>query len=168
MRGSTNRNLIVENTARGVRVMRFVRPELWQYLDEAGEAANSPLFREVEHTVLADLPAGWTVVANLALVDIIGAAFYRCLLHLRKCVQERRGRLVLCGLTAWHREVFELFRGPEVFAIVATEADAVRSFRDGLNAQETRRSRGSRRSRSEAHQVSQGDGASESFECAAA
>jgi anti-anti-sigma regulatory factor len=148
MRFSTHRNLIIENAAHGVRVLRFVRPELRQYLDDAGASANSPLFREVEHAVLTDLPPGWTLVVNLALVDAIGAALYRCLLHIRKCVHERGARLVLCGLTAWHWEIFELFRGPEVFTIVATEADAIRQCR-GV-AYGTR------------------DGASESFECAAA
>jgi anti-anti-sigma regulatory factor len=133
MRVSTSGNLIVETLALGVRVMRFTRPDVREYLDDAGDEATSPLFREVHRAVLSDLPNGWTLVINLGLIDSINAAFYRCLLHIRKCVQARRGRLVLCGLTAWHKEVFELFRGPELFTIVSTEARARRDVPRGLN-----------------------------------
>jgi dienelactone hydrolase len=126
MRVSTSANLIAETVTVGVRVMRFARPDLRQYLDDDADSATSPLFREVHDTVLSRLPNGWTLIVNLGLIESINAAFYRCLLHIRKCVQARRGRLVLCGLTTWHNEVFDLFRGPDLFTIVSTEAEARR------------------------------------------
>jgi anti-anti-sigma regulatory factor len=131
MRISARGNLIVETAIRGVRVMRFARPDLRAYLNDAGDAATSPLFQEIQNAVLSDLPKGWTLVVNLGLIDTISAAFYRCLLDMRKCVQARHGRLVLCGLTPWHQEIFELFRGPELFTIVCTEAEARRAVRRG-------------------------------------
>jgi anti-anti-sigma regulatory factor len=126
MRISARGNLIVETAARGVRVMRFARPDMRQYLDDAGDAATSPLFQEIQGAVLSDLPAGWTLVVNLGLIDPINAAFYRCLLAIRERVRARRGRLVLCGLSPRHQEIFDLFRGPRVFTIVSTEAEACR------------------------------------------
>jgi hypothetical protein len=126
MRISTGGNLIVEMARRGVRVMRFARPDLRPYLDEAADSAVSPLFREIQAAVLSDLPKGWTLVVNLGLVFPINAAFYRCLLHVRKCVKAVPARLVLCGLSAWHQEIFDLFRGPDLFTIVSTEVEARR------------------------------------------
>jgi hypothetical protein len=114
--------------------MRFARPDLRPYLYDAVDSAMSPLVEEIQDAVLSDLPKGWTLVVNLGLVDTISAAFYRCLLYIRKCVQAQQGRLVLCGLTAWHQEVFELFRGPEVFTIVRSEAEACRDFWPLLSA----------------------------------
>jgi anti-anti-sigma regulatory factor len=145
MRVSTTGKLIVETATVGVRVLRFTRPDLRQYLDDAGDAATSALFREVNDTVLSSLPKGWTLVINLGLVSPLNSAFYRCLLHIRKCVQARQGRLVLCGLTPRHQEVFDLFRGPELFTIVNTEAEARREVREGLSDLETLRSQNSLR-----------------------
>jgi anti-anti-sigma regulatory factor len=141
MRVSTRGNLIVETVARGVRVMRFTRPDLRQFLDDDGDAQTSQLFCEIQLTVLSDLPNGWTLVVNLALIDPISAAFYRCLLDVRKSMQARRGRLILCGLSPQHQEVFDLFRGPELFTIVASEAEARRQVRDESSCVEMMRSR---------------------------
>jgi len=136
MRVSTGGNLFVETVTLGVRVMRFARPDLRRSLDDIADSATSLLFREIQGAVLSDLPKGWTLVVNLGLVDAISAAFYRCLLYIRKCVQARQGRLVLCGLTPLHQEIFDLFRGPEVFTIVGTEAEARRVVREGLSDRE--------------------------------
>jgi anti-anti-sigma regulatory factor len=145
MRVSAGGNLIVETARRGVRVMRFARPDLRQYLDDIAESATSSLFREIQDTVLTDLPNGWTLVVNLGLIDPINAAFYRCLLHTRKCVQARHCRMMLCGLSPWHQEVFELFRGPVLFTIVGTEAEACRAVCTKLSDLETLRSQDSLR-----------------------
>jgi anti-anti-sigma regulatory factor len=145
MRVSAYRNLNVETAMRGVRVMRFARPDLRQYVDDDDDSATSPLFREIREAVLSDLPEGWTLVVNLGLIDPINAAFYRCLLHIRKCVQARRGRLVLCSLSPWHQEIFELFRGPELFTIVRSEAEARRDVRGKLSEPKTLRSQNSLR-----------------------
>lgn len=90
MRVSTGGNLIVETITLGVRVLRFARPDMRRYLDDAADTATSPLFREIQDAVLSDMPEGWTLVVNLGLVDTINAAFYRCLLYVRKWVQAHR------------------------------------------------------------------------------
>jgi anti-anti-sigma regulatory factor len=128
MRKCTGGNLNTETVSRGVQVMRFARPDVREYLDNAGETEMSPLFQEIEEAVLSHLSEGWTLVINMAVIEPINAAFYRCLLAIRSCVNARQCRLVLCGLTPRHRQVFELFRGPEVFRIADTEAMACRDL----------------------------------------
>ncbi len=132
MRISARGNVIVETVAVGVRVMRFARPDVRDALDAAADSAISPLFQEIEEAVLADLAVGSKLVVNLSLIGPINAAFYRCLLQIRQQVRARHGRLVLCGLSSHHQEVFELFRGPSIFTIVRTEAEACRQ-RPGVN-----------------------------------
>jgi anti-anti-sigma regulatory factor len=126
MRISARGNVIVETAAVGIRVMRFARPDVREYLDDDGDAATSPLFREIQIAVLSDLAKGSTLVVNLGLIDLINAAFYRCLLGIRERLLARGCELVLCGLTPLHQEIFDLFRGPWVFTIVGTEAEACR------------------------------------------
>jgi len=125
MFASSYGNLIVETVTYGILVMRFTRPDVRRFLDDGAETETSPLFKEIQDAVLSDLPRSWTLVINLGLINPINAAFYRCLLDIRKCVQARQSQLVLCGLSPMHQEVFELFRGPEVFTIVSTE-DTIR------------------------------------------
>jgi anti-anti-sigma regulatory factor len=132
VRVSPSGNLIVETLSLGVRVIRFARPDMRQSLDDNRDAESSPLFREVRDAVISDLPKGWTLIMNLSVIGPINAAFFRVLLHIRTCVQARRGRLVLCGLNAWHREIFSLFRGPDLFTIVDSEAEATREVRGSL------------------------------------
>jgi anti-anti-sigma regulatory factor len=141
MRISARGNRLVETAAPGIRAMRFVRPDVRHYLDDDAATATSPLFREIQDTVLAGLPEGWTLIVNLGLIDPINAAFYRCLLDIRQAVQARRGRVVLCGLSPRHQEIFDLFRGPLVFTIVRTEAEACRLARRWRNDREPPRER---------------------------
>jgi anti-anti-sigma regulatory factor len=118
---------MVETVAPGVRVVRFERPDLRAYLDDDADMAESPLCREIQDIALADLPRGWTLILNLRLVRTINTAFYRCLLQIRHLVQRRQGRVVLCGLSRDHREVFELFQAFRLFTITATEGEGVRA-----------------------------------------
>jgi anti-anti-sigma regulatory factor len=145
MRVSTGGNLIIETAATGVKVMRFARPDLRQYLDDSADSTTSPLFREIQGAVLSNLPSGWALIINLGLVDTINSAFYRCLLDIRKYLQTRQSQLVLCNLTQRHREVFKLFRGPELFTIVSTEAEAEREAIRGLSELDTPHDRNSLR-----------------------
>jgi anti-anti-sigma regulatory factor len=139
MRIGAGGNLLVEAAAYGVRVMRFARPDLRKYLDDDADAATSALFREIQDTALSNLAEGSTLVVNMGLIDPINAAFYRCLLLIRERVQARHGRMVLCGLSAQHREIFDLFRGPLLFTIVRTEVEAHRVARSWLSGPETTR-----------------------------
>jgi hypothetical protein len=42
-------------------------------------------------------------------------------------------------LSPWHQEIFDLFRGPKLFTIVCSEAEARRDVRRGLSDLETLR-----------------------------
>jgi anti-anti-sigma regulatory factor len=130
---SACRNLIVETPFYRVRVVRFARPDSNQYLDPDGEAPHSLLFREVLTGALSDLTDGWTVVVNIGLVEAISAAFYRCLLAIRRHMLANRGRVILCGSSPLHEEVFELFQACRIFTIVATESEALRIAGMDLN-----------------------------------
>jgi anti-anti-sigma regulatory factor len=125
MRISAGRNLIVETPLHRVRVVRFARPDSNKYLDPDGQAPHSLLFREVLTGALSDLADGWTVVVNIGLVEAISAAFYRCLLAIRRHVLANRGRVILCGCTPLHEEVFKLFGASQIFAILRTESEAL-------------------------------------------
>ena len=142
MRISARGNLIVETVILGVRVMRFARPDLRKYLDDDADAPTSALFREIQDTALSKRADGSVLIVNMGLVDPINAAFYRCLLCIRERVQASHGQLVLCGLSPQHQEIFDLFRGPQIFTIARTEADALRVARKWLSNAKTPREGG--------------------------
>jgi hypothetical protein len=116
-------NLVQEIVARGVRVVRFLRPDLRQPLDS--DADGCQLFRELQ-AVVNLLTEGDTLVVNLGLVELFPSDFYSCLLRLRKAVLARKTRLVLCRLGADHLEIFQLFKADRLFHITATERQALR------------------------------------------
>src|SRR5262249_62091783 len=109
----------------GVRVARFVRPDLRPELDDPGPITECSLYRELEALALTDLKPGETVVINFGLIDRFPTAFYRLLLKVREAVQARNARLLLCCLTPNVRECFDLMGGGRLFEIRATEANAV-------------------------------------------
>lgn len=128
MRVSATGNLLVETVAPRIRVMRFERPDVRAFLDDAADdISTSPLFQEIHDVGLSDLPMGWTLILNLKHIKPINTAFYRCLLRIREFVRAYHARLVLCELSPEHREVFELFQAFRLFTVVRTEADAVRA-----------------------------------------
>jgi anti-anti-sigma regulatory factor len=130
MRLSNNGNLVVENVKHGVRVMRFVRPDLRRFIDDQGDAVTSPLFQEMLETAIVGLEPGWTLVAQLGLVEPLNTAFYRSMLAVRDCLIAQQCQLVVCGLTPRHQELFDLFQASRVFAIAMTESDACRKARE--------------------------------------
>src|SRR5262249_52698121 len=135
VRISATGNLMVETLPPGVRILRFERPDVRKYLDDEADIADTPLFREIEAVALTDLPAGWALVLNLNPLRPINTAFYRCLLQVRQLVHARPARLVLCGLTREHRDVFELFQAYRLFTVVRTEAEALRAAARDMPAQ---------------------------------
>jgi anti-anti-sigma regulatory factor len=122
----TELNVVCDRPRPGIRVVRFVRPDLRPQLDDEREAVTDcALYREVDAAALADLPAGGTVVLNFGLIDWFPTAFYHLLLRVRQAVQGRSARLLLCCLTPHVRECFDLMGGGKVFEIRASEAKAV-------------------------------------------
>ena len=125
MDSQNERNIVCDTPNAGIRVVRFVRPDLRPHLYDQEAIADCSLFREIDAAALADLPAGETVVINFGLIDWFPTAFYRLVLKVRETVQVRNARLLLCCLTPNPRECFDLMGGGKLFEIRATEANAV-------------------------------------------
>ncbi len=122
----SKRNIVCDAPGAGIRVVRFVRPDLRSQLyDEKTSIADCSLFRELDAAVLGGLPAGETVVINLGLIDPFPTAFYRLLLKVREVVQARNARLILCCFTPHVQECFDLIGGGKVFEVRPTEANAL-------------------------------------------
>jgi anti-anti-sigma regulatory factor len=124
METSTERNIVCDVPKPGVRVVRFIRPDLRPHLYDRGEIMDCSLYREIDDA-LTGLAAGETVIVNFGLVDWFPTAFYRLQLALREAVLARSARLVLCCFTPNVREGFELMGGPKVFETSTAEAKAV-------------------------------------------
>jgi anti-anti-sigma regulatory factor len=122
-------NLIVEKASNGVRVARFVRPDLRKFLTPQGEPCA--LFQELRAAVLDALEEGQTLVLNLGLIEWFPSPFYGCLLKVREAVRARGARLVLCCLGPLVQEVFDLFKGNRLFLVARSEAQVLRDARAG-------------------------------------
>jgi anti-anti-sigma regulatory factor len=119
------RHVVAEAPRPGIRVARFLCPDLRPQLDDAEPITDCTLYQELHAAALADLAAGETVVLNFGLIDPFPSAFYRLLLAVREAVQARNARLVLCCLTPNVQESFELMGGSKTFEVQASEARAV-------------------------------------------
>ena len=120
-----SRNVFVERPRAGVRVVRFVRADLRDQLDDAADAEACPLYQELFARALADLREGQTVILNFGLVEPFPTAFYRCLLKVREVAAARNARLLLCRLSHEHEEIFRLFKGHQLFRVSTTEGRAI-------------------------------------------
>lgn len=123
-------HLCIEAPVTGTQVVRFICPDLRSQLDDAAAIDSCTLFRELLEGALSDLGCGQTLVLNLGLVEPFPSAFLRFLLRVRERVQACQGRLILCRLTAEHREVFEITKTLRLFTLTDTEAEAL--YRAGV------------------------------------
>ncbi len=129
MNMQSKQDLVCDTSIQGVRVVRFVRPDLNSELYDQGNITDCSLFQELNAAALATLPAGDIVVINFGLIDGFVSAFYRLLLAVQEAVRARNGRLLLCCLTANVRECFDIMAGGKVFQVRATESNAVSEAR---------------------------------------
>src|SRR5262249_5694189 len=125
MVAGNRRNMVAERTHDGVWVVRFARPELSDQLYEDADAEVSPLYQELWCRVLFQIREDQCVILNLGLVEHFSSAFYRCLLKVREVLASRGARLILCRLSPEHEEVFELFKGFDLFRVAPTELRAI-------------------------------------------
>jgi anti-anti-sigma regulatory factor len=109
----------------GGRVARFLLPDLSEQLYDSEDMTQTPLFQELRHRALIGLHRSESVVLNLGLVEPFPTVFYRFLLKVREVVLARDARLILCRLSADHREIFEITKGVRLFTIVPTEKQAI-------------------------------------------
>jgi anti-anti-sigma factor len=88
----------------GVLVLTVVVAQLRSMQFDIGEVLRGELLRAVDETKAT------RVAVDLSAVEQIGSASFRPLLSLRRCLNERKGHLLLCGLQAPIREVFLVTR----------------------------------------------------------
>ena len=125
----SERSVVCDTPGPGVRVIRFVRPDLRPQLYDQEAITDCSLYQELHAAALVDLPADEMVVINFGLIDWFPTAFYRLVLKVRETVRARNARLVLCCFTPNVRECFDLMGGGKLFEIRATEANAVSEAR---------------------------------------
>jgi len=66
------------------------------------------------------------IVVDLAALDHMTSAGFRCLLRAERYARETAGRLVLCGLQGITRELFEISGFLGVFTVAHSRDDAIR------------------------------------------
>jgi anti-anti-sigma regulatory factor len=122
-------NFVFDRPTDDVLVVRFVRPDLRDALDDHGHAhddiGNSGLYRELHEGALALLPEGGALVLNFGLVEVFVSAFFRLLIRTREELRAKHCKLVLCGLQPNANEAFTIMGGPRTFKTCATEAQAI-------------------------------------------
>ena len=124
-----SRNVILDGPAPGVRVVRFLRPDLRAELDDSGDGGE--LLRELCDSALDELAPGEGVVLNLGLVEFFPSTFLDLLLRVRQLVRARRGRLVLCGLRDEPWEVLRVAQTLKLFPVAGSESRAVSALANG-------------------------------------
>lgn len=126
MSAETVRNVVCDDLGHGVWVARFVRPDVRpQLYDEAGNAADCTLYKELDAAILSRLRVGNTLILNFGLIDYFPSVFFRLLLAVQGAVQSRGAQLVLCHMVPFVKEVFEILGGPRMFQVRETEARAI-------------------------------------------
>jgi hypothetical protein len=123
---SVHGTMVVERQAPGVRVARFVRPDLRDHLYDHPESERCRLFQDLRASLLTDLRPDETLVLNLGLVHPFTTEMYKCLLKVREIAGRRRGRVILCGLTPETQEILDLFQAYRLFELAGNEAEALR------------------------------------------
>src|SRR5262245_13947343 len=119
------KNLFVERPHDRVWIVRFVRADLRDQLDDTADAQACLLYQELFALVLCNLRDDQIVILNFGLVEPFPTAFYRCLLQVREEVTARKARLFLCQLSQEHQELFRLLRGFQLFHVTPTEGRAI-------------------------------------------
>jgi hypothetical protein len=89
-------NLIVGAWPPGVRIVRFARPNLDEWLTHAPDVENCALFQEMREIALDGLGEGQTLVLNVGLVEFVSIEFVKLLLLVRRVVGAYQCRLILC------------------------------------------------------------------------
>ncbi len=117
--------LVVENRGPGVRVLRFIHPDLRDQVYEAGDIERCRLFIDIKNSALSYVTNRDVLIVNLSLVEHFPTVFYSILLKIREILADHQGGVVLCGDNARTREILELFRASRLFAVVKTEEEAL-------------------------------------------
>ena len=120
-----NGKLIVENHAPGVRVLRFIHPDLRDQAYDAGDIERCRLFMDIKTSALGYISKREVLIVNMGLIEYFPTVLYSILLKVREILTEHLGGVILCGANAHTREILDLFKASRLFAVVKTEEEAL-------------------------------------------
>src|SRR5260370_23659702 len=119
-----NGKLVVENRGPGVRVLRFIHPDLRDQAYDAGDIERCRLFMDIKASALSYISEKEVLIVNLGLVEHFPTVLYSILLKAREILTAHRGGVILFGAHAQTTEILELFKASRLFAVVKTEEGA--------------------------------------------
>lgn len=124
-----NANIICEAPTEKIHVVRFLRPDLRPALYDREPIEETALYQELLRAAIAPLPDHGTLILNLGLVDWFPTTFYQLLIKVHEDVRRKEGEVVLCCLTPYVQEAFDLLGGGKMFETHSTEARAIAEAR---------------------------------------
>lgn len=107
----------------GLRLIRFIRPDLRPLLD-SGVGEESVLYRTIVDQ-LNDLVSGERLVFNFGLVERFPSEFFQLMMRLRQFVLSRGGQLILCCFRPEILPAVELMGGSRLFQLANSEETAI-------------------------------------------
>jgi len=107
-------------TVADVAVARFTRPRLLE--EDTVQAVGQELLRLAEDTGCRKF------VLNFGRVESLTTAFFSKLVALHRQVERQGGRLVLCQVSPFVREIFKILELPRPVAVYEGEPEALQSF----------------------------------------
>jgi anti-anti-sigma regulatory factor len=123
---SKSGKVLVANRGPGVRVARFIDPDLRDQLYNHGEIEQTSLFQDLQASALTYFADGEMLILNLSMLEHFPTVLYSCFLRVREIVMGHRGVVVLCGIRPETKEILDLFKAERLFVVTKTEAQALR------------------------------------------
>jgi anti-anti-sigma regulatory factor len=120
----TGKYLAFETAAPGIKVARFLRPDLRRQLDPMVNDDNE-LYADIKAALLDTLADSETLIFNFGLIERFPTAFFQLMMQVRQFVLAKNGRIFLCGFRPEILTSVELMQGPRLFEITATEEQAI-------------------------------------------
>ena len=124
MAGTNGKNIAHEVLKPGIKVVRFLRPDLRAELDPIVNDDNG-LFRDIQASVLNQLAESEAVIFNFGLVERFPTAFFQLMIRVRQVVNAKHGRVYLCAFRPEILPGVELMQGRKLFEISNTEEQAL-------------------------------------------
>jgi hypothetical protein len=119
MTATAEQHIVHEQLAPGVRVFRFMRPDLRRQLDPIiGD--DNVLYREIVGQ-LEDLANGERVIFNFGLVERFPTSFFQLMMRVRQLVLSKHGQIYLCCFRQEIQPAVELMGGARLFQLTSTE-----------------------------------------------
>ena len=131
METTAGRFVLCHTPKPGVRVIRFLWPDNRDQLYDTAEITDCALYQDLLATALTGVPAGEVVVFNFAVVEHYNSAFHRLMLKASQAIEPetkaRKDRVVVCNMTPYVRQGFELMSGDKQFGTAVSEERAVKA-----------------------------------------